>query len=164
MREEEQKLFEQLYYSCNGTLKAFMKKYFPGIPLEDQEEILQDVWVKLGEHLGELEKENQRLVLSWLFTVARNTSIDWIRKNVRRYELECGLEDYMEVLRTNRYLPEAVVDKIMAEEILRQLSKEEKIFLTDEFGSRATGTKQKNAVACKRYRFRKKLEEKLSEI
>ena len=61
------------------------------------------------------------------------------------------------------YLPDDILEKMIAEDILRELSKEEKIFFRDEFCGPKSDKLQDNAKTCKKYRLRRKLERKMDE-
>lgn len=95
--------------------------------------------------------------------MARNKAIDWIRSNARRYRRETELDVYEPLLSSKVYLPDDILEKMIAEDILRELSKEEKIFFRDEFCGPKSDKLQDNAKTCKKYRLRRKLERKMDE-
>ena len=51
---------------------------------QDTEDITADVFMKLYEHWDEVGKRRDNAILAWLYTVARNGSIDHLRKSGRR--------------------------------------------------------------------------------
>lgn len=163
MKKQDEEFYSEIYILYDKNVKAFLRRYFPGIGREDACDIVQDVWARFGLDIAAARKRTSRENLSWLFTVTRNTAIDWIRKNARRYQREVELESYEPILQAGCYLPDDVVDKMIAESILQELSNEEKIFFRDEFCSPKTEEKQDNAQTCKRYRLRRKLEKKMRE-
>ena len=54
---------------------------------EEAQDLTADVFLKLYENLEQLEERKKGEVLAWLYTVARNQSIDYLRKTrVRKTE------------------------------------------------------------------------------
>lgn len=47
---------------------------------EESEDITADVFLKFYQHVGDISKRGDSGVISWLYTVARNSSIDHLRK------------------------------------------------------------------------------------
>ena len=163
MKKKDEKFYGKIYILYRKEVRQFLKRYFSGIGQEDAKDIEQEVWEQFGLEIAAARRRTNRKNLSWLFTVTRNKAIDWIRKNARKYRWETDLEEYETLLETDRYLPEDVVEKLIAEDILGKLSREEKIFFRDEFCGPKSGRHQDNAETCKRYRIRKKLEKKMDE-
>ncbi len=161
MKKREAELCERIYRSFRRKVWGFLWKYFPGIRGQDALDVMQEVWAALGKNVGSVKKKSDSEILSWLFTVTRNAAVDWIRKNSRKYQWETGEKEWLEWFAAKSYLPEDILDKIMAEEILKELSQEDLLFLEDEFMSRKEKRKQTNAETCRIYRIRKRLEEKM---
>lgn len=164
MKKKERELYRRIYLTCRGKVRAFLWKYFPGIRDDDTADVMQEVWAALGENISDMRKKSEAEILSWLFTVAKHAAVDWIRENSQKYQCEGEMKAQLELLRANHFLPEDAVDKMIAEEILRQLSQEELIFLENEFVRPGEKKKQNNAKTCRIYRLRKRLKEKMEEI
>ncbi|MEA3356943.1 MAG: RNA polymerase sigma factor [Patescibacteria group bacterium] len=59
----------------------------------DAEDITADVFMKLYENWDYVSKRNSGAILAWLYTVARNRSIDQLRKKSRRKTIPIGDEE-----------------------------------------------------------------------
>ena len=163
MKKQDEEFYREIYILYDKDVKAFLKHYFPGIGEEDARDIAQEVWEQFGLDIAAAQKRTDRENRSWLLTVARNKAIDWIRSNARRYRRETELDVYEPLLSSKVYLPDDILEKMIAEDILRELSKEEKIFFRDEFCGPKSDKLQDNAKTCKKYRLRRKLERKMDE-
>ncbi len=103
-----------------GELLAYYKPYIRKILLrvglrdEDLEDALQEVYIKLwrGLHLYKRDAENARF-RSWLSTVVRNSSLNWIYKNRRRSDRELAVDN--EIIEKIDSV-EPPIDKIIEEE------------------------------------------------
>ena len=126
-------------------VKAFLRHYFPGIGEEDARDIVQEVWEQFGLDIAAAQKRTDRENRSWLLTVARNKAIDWIRSNARRYRRETELDVYEPLLSSKVYLPDDILEKMIAEDILRELPKRRKSFSAMNFAAR-------NRISCRTMR------------
>ena len=133
MKKQDEEFYREIYILYDKDVKAFLRHYFPGIGEEDARDIAQEVWEQFGLDIAAAQKRTDRENRSWLLTVARNKAIDWIRSNARRYRRETELDVYEPLLSSKVYLPDDILEKMIAEDILLELSKEEKIFFRDEF-------------------------------
>jgi len=71
----------------NRNIEHIIKLYFASIYLfifrlvgdvTSAEDLTQDTFVKVWRHLPEYEREEE--LKNWIFTIARNTALDWLRK------------------------------------------------------------------------------------
>jgi RNA polymerase sigma-70 factor (ECF subfamily) len=67
----------------SGPLKGYIKKRVANE--EDAEDILQEVFIKINNNLKNLEDEKK--IHAWIYTITRNTIIDYYRKNSKMPEL-----------------------------------------------------------------------------
>ncbi len=58
---------------CSYVLKR-------GVPRNDMNDVVQEVFMKLDKNIHHYEKG--RKALPWFFTIVHNTCIDWLRKNM----------------------------------------------------------------------------------
>lgn len=70
------KYFEKLWLEFSNELGNYIKSKVGNA--HDAEDILQEVYVKIFRNLDTLEKKNA--VKSWIFTITRNTIIDYYKK------------------------------------------------------------------------------------
>jgi len=95
---------------------------------KDAEEISQESFVKLWKHIGAF-RQGERFK-TWLYTIVRNTTIDWMRKKksvlFSEFENEDGnnyLEDTLvDTEKTAHELFELSENKILVEKLLNELS------------------------------------------
>lgn len=69
---------------------------------EDADDVLQNTFLKIWRSLGGFKGESQ--LSTWLFRIAINESLEWLRSNKRRLEAERGgVSDLAERLMADRY-------------------------------------------------------------
>jgi RNA polymerase sigma factor (sigma-70 family) len=86
--------WDRFYLSHTPRIRAFLRK--SALPESDREDCLQCVWIEVVAHLAALPYDRSRGRLStWLLTVARNRSVDMLR---RRRRLFTGLVEALDAL------------------------------------------------------------------
>jgi len=66
---------------------------------EDAQDITADVFVKLYERMNKIGKRGDNALLAWLYTVARNSSIDYLRKQSNRKSRSIDNEEIDEAVK-----------------------------------------------------------------
>ena len=94
-------LFEKYYNSVLGYSISFL-----GNP-STAEDVAQEVFVKVHEHAGSIR--NTTKFKSWILSLTRNLSIDFIRKSKNRKELSISQPDFLDNLSQTR--PELSVEQ-----------------------------------------------------
>jgi RNA polymerase sigma-70 factor (ECF subfamily) len=82
MARETKAVWEEFH----GRLKAFIARQVG--PEADAEDILQNVFVRIHRHIGDVNKADR--LVSWLFQVTRNSIADYYRAKARRREVPTG--------------------------------------------------------------------------
>lgn len=162
MKKQDEEFYREIYHLYDKDVRSFLKHYFPGIGQEDTGEIIKDVWAQFGLEISAARKRTYRENLSWLFAVTRNKSMEWVRENARYHQ---GKENEASVTtqKSKGGLPEDGEERMTAESILQELSKEEKIFSGNEFCGPESGWRQEHGENCKLFQLRRKLEKKMRE-
>lgn len=75
--------FEKICEEFRYKLKQFILKRVSNE--EDAEDILQEVFIKIHTKIGTLRDKNR--IQSWIYTITRNTIIDYYRSGKTTYEL-----------------------------------------------------------------------------
>lgn len=114
LRQGDQRAFQQLYvnyYSALlGTINSIVKD-----PIE-AEDLLQDTYVKVWQRFQRYDPEQSGL-FHWLYSIARNTALDGLRRRKTTPETLCP--ESMALLTTPSYLP--LPDIIGIEHLARQV-------------------------------------------
>ncbi|ASS66270.1 MULTISPECIES: sigma-70 family RNA polymerase sigma factor [unclassified Paenibacillus] len=118
---------EQLYDRYERPVYAFVYRIVGDVMAS--EEIVQELFFKVWNHAESFDL-NRRTgkVSTWMFTLARNLSIDWIRKRDRRPAASGSEEDWQGV-KDPETTEQAAMDRLMAEhvkEALAELNEEQK--------------------------------------
>lgn len=163
MKKQDEEFYREIYHLYDKDVRSFLKHYFPGIGQEDAGEIIKDVWVQFGMEITAARKRTCRENLSWLFAVARNRSMEWIRENAQSYRQGKESEASVTGQKLKGDLPEDEEERMTAESILQELSKEGKIFSGNEFSGPESGWRQEHGETCKLFQLRRKLEKKMRE-
>ncbi len=155
-------LSERIYEECEEAVRWAITRKFGHMGKSVVYDALQETWKRMIEHFDEVYVKDQKGRIAWLITVANNYIIDTYR-SARHMVLVEDVEMYMrEEGKEEDPVSSAVIDKILATEIINQFTEEEKKLL---FARRlsplvAAGQdekKSKNAENCKRHRAKKKM-------
>lgn len=83
---------------------------------EESQDITADAFLKLYERMAELEERGDSGILAWLYTVARNQSIDYLRKQGNRQSRSIDDEEIDEATRVfDDFVEEAMKDADLEE-------------------------------------------------
>ena len=85
-----QEKFVARYGPC---LRGFVKKHFAEISDLDVEEIIQDTFYKAIKNMQKYQPEKGAKFSTWVFEIAKNTAMDWRRKNAKHNCLVYDRED-----------------------------------------------------------------------
>lgn len=103
--QRDREAFRRLYDHYSPLVRAFlMKAAGPGRDRSQAEEITQEVMIKIWNKAGSFNSSKAG-VSTWIFTIARNTRVDFIRRNERN-ERNIEIEDIWHEADT----PEPLVD------------------------------------------------------
>ncbi|SDO55498.1 RNA polymerase sigma factor [Alkalicoccus daliensis] len=111
--KKDKEALEQLYDKYEKLLFSFALKMVRSP--ESAEEVVQEVMMKLWRGSGGIYDEEKGKFSSWILTMTRNTSIDYLRKQNRRQEEEVHQE--MELQDTQAPVEEIVEWKQQRERI-----------------------------------------------
>lgn len=97
---------ESIWNACSNQLRAFIIKRISNPSLA--EDILQDVFIKIHENIDSVE--NNTKISSWIYQIAKNSVIDYYRKNKVKLtniqsfsEKELNAIDDLDVVSENEY-------------------------------------------------------------
>src|SRR5690606_3408321 len=81
----------EIYGQFHQSLLAFIRSKIRSN--EDAQDILQNVFIKLSANVNNLADEEK--LKSWIFTITRNTIIDYYRTNAskKNVEIVAGIEE-----------------------------------------------------------------------
>ena len=108
--------FKQLFNEHKKSVFAIALSILRDFELS--EDVLQEVYIKLFEHMNRQEILN---VKAWLFSVTRNTALDLYRKKSREIT---GFESHY--FDQERYLSEDPLEKLVLSKYLELLDSEER--------------------------------------
>jgi len=89
--EQDKAAFAKLFDHFSPPLKGFLLKS-EGVGPEHAEELVQETMLKLWRK-APTYSPSQAAASTWIYTIARNTRIDWIRKHYRENTTELTAED-----------------------------------------------------------------------
>ena len=96
-RDQDRDAFQQLFTKFSPLIKAFAARQSPSEQMETMgEELVQETMIKVWQKAGSFNPEKAS-ASTWIFTIARNTRIDLIRKNARhQFNRATGSSDQQE--------------------------------------------------------------------
>ena len=80
-KEGDETAFNHLMNLTGPFSRSIARRYVTNPT--DQEDLLQDAWLKIWKNLNNYEPS--RPFLSWIQSIIRNTAIDWYRKQKKRF-------------------------------------------------------------------------------
>ncbi len=83
LKRNERAAFDYLYDNYSAALYGLISKIIK--VEEDAENVMQDSFIKIWRKIGDYDPSKGRL-FTWMVNIARNTSIDLIRKNKNVYK------------------------------------------------------------------------------
>jgi len=87
IKKDDSQLVSQYFKGDEKSLEILIKKYLKPIygfvykytgNIQEAEDLTQEVFVKMWRHLKKYNKNKS--FKTWLFSIAKNTCIDWLRK------------------------------------------------------------------------------------
>ena len=115
--KRDRQAFSELFDQFAPRIKAFCIKALPGSDLV-AEDLVQDVMIKVWNK-AHLYKPEAAAVSTWIFTMARNTRIDQIRKN-KHIHSEIDVENLFDVLEDDGLDPFQATQMKNTEQLVRQ--------------------------------------------
>jgi len=83
-RDGDAVAFQQVHQVFDRRLFAFLENQFPGLSLQDREDILQILWEEMLKSRQRFNPDDGHQGLSgWVYQIVRNRAIDFIRKKSR---------------------------------------------------------------------------------
>lgn len=83
---KDKEAFSELFAHFAPLLKGFLLKN-GGLAPEQAEELVQETMIKVWRKAPTFSPK-QASASTWMYTIARNTRIDWFRKHSKRHQLE----------------------------------------------------------------------------
>jgi RNA polymerase sigma factor (sigma-70 family) len=118
---------EQLYDRYERRIYSFVYRIVKDAMAA--EEVVQELFIRVWNSAERLDTgEAAGKISSWMFTIARNLSVDWIRKQGRK-PLEASEDGVLERVAASKSTEQEVEHKMLGEqmqEALRELNEEQK--------------------------------------
>lgn len=90
MKQGSEKAFDEFFYSTRDYLFYFIYSFVKDQTLAD--DVLQETYITGYEKIGSYKEKN---ILSWLMTIARNKSINRLKKDNRTSFVDATESDYL---------------------------------------------------------------------
>lgn len=118
---------EQLYDRYERQIYSFVYRIVKDAMAA--EEVVQELFIRVWNSAERLDTgEAAGKISSWMFTIARNLSVDWIRKQGRK-PLEASEDGVLERVAASKSTEQEVEHKMLGEQMqdaLRELNEEQK--------------------------------------
>lgn len=160
MKRKEQIECHNIYVKNKENLRWYLRKYYGWLQEEDVCDVMQETWKAMCEHIDKVSGRSEAEQFSWLSTVAGNKAVSWVRSSVQGEKLTEKIHSSDNFWRTPS-AEDIALERVVAEGFLEQLSlKERRTFLGEYLKPEIYEAENihSNAVVCKRYRIRKKLQ------
>ena len=93
--EEEQDKFEALFHRYKGMMFSTVNDIIKDKHLS--EDIVQEALIKIANNIDKVDDDiSSNLAKSFILTITKHTALDYYRKNAKRREVECSMEEYEE--------------------------------------------------------------------
>lgn len=164
MDKNQQEICLEIYENNKAKIYWYLRKHNPGLAEDDVFDIMQDVWAALVKSIGTVELKDEDGRTAWLYKVCITKASDWFRKRERANNLDEKIQSDSKQIYSHDPVPDIVMDKIEALEILNELTESERKTFFSNFWETPEAVDEKvskNAVTCRVYRVRKKIEERL---
>ena len=90
-KEDDHKLFETIYTKYEDDI--FRKIYKILKNQRDTEDVAQETWLYILEHIDIFQGKSDRSIKAYIFSVAKNKAIDLIRNKRREEMILCKFDD-----------------------------------------------------------------------
>ena len=98
--EEEQDKFEALFHRYKGMMFSTVNDIIKDKHLS--EDIVQEALIKIANNIDKVDDDiSSNLAKSFILTITKHTALDYYRKNAKRREVECSMEEYEENIFSN---------------------------------------------------------------
>ena len=151
-RDDEQLIYEYLEGNDN-SLDFLIERYLKDVynfafkltnNLQMAEDVTQESFVKAWKHIRKFRQGAN--FKSWIFSITRNTAIDWLRKKndvpFSFFENDLGENRFVEAIVDEELMPDELIaraeDTIFAQSLLDQLSLDYQEVLTLRYTSKLT--------------------------
>ena len=144
----------------------YLRKHNPGVQEHDIYDIMQEVWLALGDYIGAVIDRDYISQKKWLITVCKSRTIDFYRKRMRSeamLEVETERQCYEGKEASYEYSVHDIVEsKMNAEAILEGLTPKEREVLVKYYFGENPG--KENSFNCKVYRLQRKIAKQLGVV
>lgn len=166
MNNKEKTNCEKIYEENHKKIHWYLWKYYGWLGEHDTYDVMQEVWKSLSQHIKTVSTMEPAAQWAWLVRVTDSKVITLVRVNARNEKLAQKVEKFYSNSTLQDPVEERIVRKILAEKIFEKLSDKEKRTLFEQHISENSSETQKvrdNAMTCKIYRARKKLQKYMKE-
>jgi RNA polymerase sigma factor (sigma-70 family) len=125
LNEKSEVAFRQLYQRHCGPLNRFVYRFTQSQPVCD--ELIQDIFTELIS--GRFTHSEGAQLKSWLYTVARNKSLNWIKKKRKEVSdtsilefLDDGVDSEAQIIQTNLLERLSAVELTLPKDLLKTWS------------------------------------------
>lgn len=127
MRDE--KHVEEIYYTYKDKIQGYIATHINNP--SDVEDLTSEVFLKINEKIKSYD-ETKSSVSTWVYTITRNTVIDYYRRNKITHELYDEIEDQSDSYLDNLCREETLTDLVEALSILDERLRDVIIFRFDK--------------------------------
>jgi RNA polymerase sigma-70 factor (ECF subfamily) len=130
MSETDEDLIREYIDGSQGALKALGDRYIPilynfssrFVGTDNASDIAQDIFIKAWKNIKKFDF-SRALFKTWIFTIARNTITDYLRKkkSIVFSALDTEDESFSENLPDDTILPDHALEKLEDKELLDKL-------------------------------------------
>ena len=127
---EDEKLVKKYIEGNDWALRELVEKYTPQVynyvrrfvGVNEADDVTQEVFIKIWKNLKKFNKTKSSFK-TWIFTIARNTTIDFMRKKkmVLFSNLNNEEEDFSETIKDEVILPDEALQKLQDSDLLNSL-------------------------------------------
>jgi len=145
-KREEEKLVAQYLKGDEKALEILIKQYLKPIysfvysyvgNASDTEDITQEVFVKMWRNIKKFDQ--QKSFKTWFFTIAKNASIDFLKKKkpipFSKFENEKGQNVFLDNLAAPILLPSEIFNRADIDSALKKLSPKYRLVLSLYYGA-----------------------------
>lgn len=122
MKNEPSRLFKELWGKYQKSIYRYFRREFSE---EIAEDLSQQTYLKLWEHIETLNGKNIFQQRVWLFTVARNVRNDYLRYKLRHQQNFI----WQELLESDRVVEPDLEESLLIHKAMDELSKEDRELL-----------------------------------
>ncbi len=130
MQKNDEDLIIEYINGNQNSLKVLIDRYTPQIynfsvrfvGITNAPDITQDVWIKVWRNIKNFKVEKSHFK-TWLFTIVRNTTTDYLRKKKSMVFSDLDTEDnnFEDTVIDDTLLPDKVLEKLEDKELLNKL-------------------------------------------